>query len=237
METTPWPDTKLAQYGARCSSRRRDEEFPAAVMIAAADATITKETARRAAIEALDNNPDCEHLVIVGYDFEAGIAPAVQTVNVHKVIASKDLQLPETLKHYGDGGTFTLLAEIDCAITQNNDGEPDHRAARLRRVQPYHRPGPRLRHGGGGLLDDRHQPRRAVIPRPAHPFPRSGCTTTAVSSNLMKSLKKELDPHAEQHVMSMESQPFPPPATGRNIAVKVITTTGAEMTTTIDDDW
>ncbi len=90
VETTPWPDTRLAQYGARCASARRDEEFSAAVMIAAADATVTKAVARQAAIEALDNDPGCKNLVIVGYDFEAGIAPAVKQVRVHRVVASKD---------------------------------------------------------------------------------------------------------------------------------------------------
>ena len=236
VETTPWPDTKLAQYGARCSSRRRDEEFPAAVMIAAADATITKETARRAAIEALDNNPDCEHLVIVGYDFEAGIAPAVQTVNVHKVVASKDLQLPETLKRYGDGGTFTLLAEIDCVLTQNNDG---NLIIELLGCDVYDPATGRAYASDIDKVDcwmiDTNHDGLSFRARRTH-FP-IGLHNPSGFKQLMKSLKKELDPEAEQHVMSTESQPFPPPAPGRNIAVKVITTTGAEMTTTIDDGW
>ena len=123
VETTPWPDTKLARHGARCASARRDEEFSAAVMIAAADATVTKATARHAAIEALDNDPGCEHLVIVGYDFEAGIPPAVKQVRVHRVVASKDLQLPETIKRGADGGSFTLLAEPDCFLKENDNGD------------------------------------------------------------------------------------------------------------------
>ena len=53
----------------------------------------------------------------------------------------------------------------------------------------------------------------------------------------MKSLKKDLDPDAEKNVMSTVSQPFAPPDPGRNIAVKVITNTGAEMTVTIDGGW
>ncbi len=54
---------------------------------------------------------------------------------------------------------------------------------------------------------------------------------------LMKSLKKDLDPDAEKNVMSTVSQPFAPPDPGRNIAVKVITNTGAEMTVTLDGGW
>ena len=57
VETTPWPDTKLVGYGARCASATREGEFTAGVMIAAADATVTIEVARRAAIEARANDP------------------------------------------------------------------------------------------------------------------------------------------------------------------------------------
>ena len=44
-------------------------------------------------------------------------------VRVHRVVASKDLQLPETVKRGADGGSFTLLAEPDCLLTENDAGE------------------------------------------------------------------------------------------------------------------
>lgn len=236
VETTPWPDTRLAQYGARCASARRDEEFSAAVMIAAADATVTKAVARQAAIEALDNDPGCKNLVIVGYDFEAGIAPAVKQVRVHRVVASKDLQLPETIKRGADGGSFTLLAEPDCLLTENNTGEltvellacdifdpstGQPRSSDLNEVDCW-------------MIDTNHD---GLSFRSRLTYFPIGLRNPSGFKALMRSLKKDLDPDAEKNVMSTVSQPFTPPDPGRNIAVKVITNTGAEMTVTLDGGW
>ena len=236
VETTPWPNTRLAQYGARCASARRDEEFSAAVMIAAADATVTKAVARQAAIEALDNDPGCKNLVIVGYDFEAGIAPAVKQVRVHRVVASKDLQLPETIKRGADGGSFTLLAEPDCLLAENNTGEltvellacdifdpstGQPRSSDLNEVDCW-------------MIDTNHD---GLSFRSRLTYFPIGLRNPSGFKALMRSLKKDLDPDAEKNVMSTVSQPFTPPAPGRNIAVKVITNTGAEMTATLDGGW
>ena len=236
VETTPWPDTRLAQHGARCASARRDEEFSAAVMIAAADATVTKAVARQAAIEALDNDPGCKNLVIVGYDFEAGIAPAVKQVRVHRVVASKDLQLPETIKRSADGGSFTLLAEPDCLLAENNDGEltvellacdifdpstGQPRSSDLNEVDCW-------------MIDTNHD---GLSFRSRLTYFPIGLRNYNGFKALMRSLKKDLDPDAEKNVMSTVSQPFTPPDPGRNIAIKVITNTGAEMTATLDGGW
>ena len=45
---------------------------------------------------------------------------------------------------------------------------------------------------------------------------------------LMKELGKKADKDAIDKIVSMRSQPFPP--TGQPVAVKIVTTTGAEMT-------
>ena len=236
VETTPWPDTKLAQYGARCASARHDEEFSSAVMIAAADATVTKAAARQAAIEALDNDPGCKNLVIVGYDFEAGIAPAVKQVRVHRVVASKDLQLPETIKRGADGGSFTLLAEPDCLLTENDAGELTAELLACDIFDPSTGQ-PRssdLNEVDCWMIDTNHD---GLSFRSRLTYFPIGLRNYGGFKALMKSLKKDLDPDAEKNVMSTVSQPFAPPDPGRNIAVKVITNTGAEMTVTIDGGW
>ena len=237
VETTPWPDTRLAQYGARCASAHRDEEFSAAVMIAAADATITKATARHAAIEALDNDPGCKNLVIVGYDFEAGIAPAIKQVRVHRVVASKDLQLPETIKRGADGGSFTLLAEPDCLVTENNNGELTVELLGCDIYDPStgQPRGSDLSEVDCWMIDTNHD---GLSFRARSIYFPIGLRNPSGFNDLMKSLKKkDRDPYAERNVMSTVSQPFAPPDPGRNIAVKVITNTGAEMTATLDGDW
>lgn len=236
VETTPWPDTRLAQYGARCASARRDEEFSAAIMIAAADATVTKATARHAAIEALDNDPGCEHLVVVGYDFEAGIPPAIKQVHVHRVVASKDLQLPETIKRGADGGSFTLLAEPDCLIAETDDGDL---TVELLGCDIFDPSTGQPRSSDLGEIDcwmiDTNHDGLSFRSRLTY-FP-IGLRNPSGFKDLMKSLRKDRDPDAEKNVMSTISQPFAPPDPGRNIAVKVITNTGAEMTVTIDGGW
>ena len=49
--------------------------------------------------------------------------------------------------------------------------------------------------------------------------------------NLIKALGKDLDSEAEEALCGLESQPFSPPTPGNVIAIKIITRTGAEMTT------
>ena len=233
VETIPWPDTKLVSHGARCIAPRRDEEFSAAIMVAASDATVTKEAVRRAAIEALDNDPKCEHLVVVGYEFEAGISSAIQKVQVHRVVASKDLQLPETVKKGRDGGSFTLLAEPDCHLTEDDDGNLTVELLGCDIYDPAtgHLDASDLSEVDCWMIDTDHNG-ESFFARLTY-FP-GGIRNYSGFKKLMKSLKKDLDPDAEKKLMATVSQPFPPPSEGNNIAVKVITTTGAEMTTTIE---
>ena len=66
-------------------------------------------------------------------------------------------------------------------------------------------------------------------------FP-AGAKGTGLAT-LAKSLGNQLDPEAEDALWSLKSRPFPAPDPGRNIAVKAITTTGAEITATINEGW
>ena len=235
-ETVPWPDTKLVGYGARCASEGRDSEFTAGVMIAAADATVTTEVARRAAVEARENDPDCENLVIIGYDFEAGIPPAVGPVHVHRVVASRDLRLPETVKRSADGGSFVLLAEPDVILGTSDEGV----TVELLGCDTYDPAANRARGYGTDevecwMLDTNHDGFSFRVRRAY--FPNGFRKGSDIKKLVAKIPKRERDEHALDNIQSTVSQPFAPPDPGRNIAIKVITTTGAEMTTTIDEGW
>lgn len=237
VETIPWPDTKLVGYGARCASATREGEFTAGVMIAAADAQVTAEVARRAAIEARDNDPKCENLIIIGYDFEAGIPPAVGPVHVHRVIASRDLRLPETVSRSADGGSFVLLAEPDVILDTGDDGDI---TVELLGCDTYDPAANRARGYGTDqvecwMLDTNHDGLSFRVRRAY--FPNGFRKGSDIKKLIAKIPKRERDQHALDNIQSTVSQPFAPPDLGRNIAIKVITTTGAEMTTTIDDGW
>ena len=237
VETVPWPDTKLVGYGARCASATREGEFSAGVMIAAADAQVTAEVARRAAIEARGNDPKCENLIIIGYDFEAGIPPAVQTVHVHRVIASRDLRLPETVSKSPDGGSFVLLAEPDVILGTSDDGNI---TVELLGCDTYDPAANRV-HGYGTdqvecwMLDTNHDGFSFRVRRAY--FPNGFRKGSDIKKLIAKIPKRERDEHALDNIRSTVSQPFAAPDPGRNIAIKVITNTGAEMTTTIDEGW
>ncbi|WP_419947132.1 DNA methyltransferase [Candidatus Poriferisodalis sp.] len=237
VETILWPDTKLVGYGARCASATREGEFTAGVMIAAADATVTIEVARRAAIEARDNDPKCENLIIIGYDFEAGIPAAVGPVHAHRVIASRDLRLPETVSRSPDGGSFVLLAEPDVILGTSDDG---NLTVELLGCDTYDPAANRARGYGTDqvecwLLDTNHDGFSFRVRRAY--FPNGFRKGSEIKKLIGKIPKRERDEHALENIQSTVSQPFAPPDRGRNIAIKVITTTGAEMTTTIDDGW
>ena len=237
VETIPWPDSRLVGYGARCASATREGEFSAAVMIAAADASITIEVARRAAIEARANDPKCENLIIIGYDFEAGIPSAVGPTHVHRVIASRDLRLPETVSKSPDGGSFVLLAEPDVILGTSDDGNI---TVELLGCDTYDPAANRARGYGTDqvecwMLDTNHDGFSFRVRRAY--FPNGFRKGSDIKKLIAKIPKRERDEHALDNIQSTISQPFAPPDPGRNIAIKVITTTGAEMTTTIDDGW
>ena len=237
VETVPWPDTKLVGYGARCASATREGEFSAGVMIAAADAQVTAEVARRAAIEARGNDPKCENLIIIGYDFESGIPPAVQTVHVHRVVASRDLRLPETVKRSADGGSFVLLAEPDVILGTSDDGNI---TVELLGCDTYDPAANQARGYGTDqvecwMLDTNHDGFSFRVRRAY--FPNGFRKGSDIKKLIAKIPKRERDEHALDNIQSTVSQPFAPPDPGRNIAIKVISTAGAEMTTTIDDGW
>lgn len=237
VETVPWPDTKLVGYGARCTSATREGEFTAGVMIAAADATVTIEVGRRAAVEARDNDPACENLVIIGYDFEAGISPAVGPVHIHRVVASRDLRLPETVSRSADGGSFVLLAEPDVILDTTDDGNV---TVELLGCDTYDPAANRARGYGTDqiecwMLDTNHDGFSFRVRRAY--FPNGFRKGSDIKKLVAKIPKRERDEHALDNIQSTVSQPFAPPDPGRNVAIKVITTTGAEMTTTIDEGW
>ena len=68
-------------------------------------------------------------------------------------------------------------------------------------------------------------------------FPNGFRKGSDIKKLIAKIPKQERDKHALDNIQSTVSQPFTPPDAGRNNAIKVITNTGAEMTTTIDEGW
>ncbi len=227
-----WPGARLAAYGATCTSPGRDTEIAAALMIAAPDATVTPELVSRAVTEARKNLPDCDDLIVVGFAFEPGVPARVGPCSVHRVVGSKDLQIPELSKN-ADGGTFTLLGEPDCEVRRTSDGTG--LVVRLNGCDTYDPSTGAVRETKTDDIDcwmvDTDHDSRSFVARLTY-FP-NGVRNQAGLRAAMRSLAKDLDPDAEANLTSLLSQPFDIPTDNRPVAVKAITRTGAEMNAVI----
>ena len=157
--------------------------------------------------------------------------------HVHRVIASRDLRLPETVSKSPDGGSFVLLAEPDVILGTSDDGDI---TVELLGCDTYDPAANQARGYGTDqvecwMLDTNHDGISFRVRRAY--FPNGFRKGSDIKKLIAKIPKRERDEHALDNIQSTVSQPFAPPDPGRNIAIKVITTTGAEMTTTIDDGW
>ena len=231
-----WPNTHLASHGATCTRPGRDTEIAAALMIAAPDATVTTAQAQRAVIEARQNAADCENLIAVGFAFEPDVPARIGACSVHRVVASKDLQIPELARKDADGGTFTLLGEPDCEVRRTSDGTS--LTVRLLGCDAYDPSSGMVRETDEDGIDcwmvDTDHDQMQFLARLTY-FP-NGVRNSAGLKAAMKSLAGDLASDAEAQIISFRSQPFPIPPDERPIAVKVITHTGAEMNTVIHPD-
>ena len=230
-----WPEGRLATHGVTCTQPGRDTEITAALMIAAPDATVTAELVKRAAIEARKNAPDCQHLIAVGFAFDPDVPTTVNVCKVHRVVGSKDLQIPELSKN-PDAGTFTLLGEPDCDVRRTSDGTG--LVVRLNGCDTYDPSTGIVRETNTDDIDcwmiDTDHDSMSFIARLTY-FP-NGVRNQSGLKAAMKSLAKDLDPDAEANLTSLLSQPFDIPGDNRPVAVKAITRTGAEMNTVIHPD-
>jgi len=230
-----WPGTHLASHGVTCARPGRDTHTTAGLMIAAPDATVTAAQVARAAVEARQNAPDCADLIAVGFAFDPDVPANVGACTVHRVIASKDLQIPELAKN-PDGGTFTLLGEPDCEVRRTSDGTS--LIVRLRGCDTYDPQSGQVREANLDRIDcwmvDTDHDQMSFVARLTH-FP-NGLRNDAGLKAAMRSLAGDLAPDAEAQIITFQSKPFAIPPDGRPIAVKVIIDTGAEMNTVIGPD-
>lgn len=230
-----WPGTHLVAFGVTCTRPGRDAELPAGLMIAAPDASVTAEQVRRATAEARRNTAGCKHLIVVGFAFDPDVPVTVGACEVHRVVASKDLQIPE-LASDADGGSFTLLGEPDCEVRRT----PDRTSltVKLLGCDTYDPATGMVREASHDQIDcwmiDTDHDQLSFIARLTY-FP-NGLSRDAGLKAAAKSLRRKWTGDAEADIVTDQSAPFPIPGAGRTVAVKVITDTGAEMNTVLTPD-
>lgn len=230
-----WPGTQLVAFGVTCTRPGRDAELTAGLMIAAPDASVTAEQVRRATAEARRNAADCKHLIVVGFAFDPDVPATVGACEVHRVVASKDLQIPE-LASDADGGSFTLLGEPDCEVRRTTDGTS--LTVKLLGCDTYDPATGMVRDANHDQIDcwmiDTDHDQLSFVARLTY-FP-NGVNRDAGLKAAAKSLRRKWAGDAEADIVTDQSAPFPIPGDGRIVAVKVITNTGAEMNTVLTPD-
>lgn len=231
IDLEPWPTGRLTTHGALCQSPNREDEFLAAVMLASPDASVTGQQAALAVNEAKKHLPEVKHLILVGWAFTPGVEAVYRDVEVLKVQANRDLQITQLADDPGDE-SFTMLGEPELIIHP----EPDERVSV--EVIGYDTYDPAT---GGVASGDQNQIAAWMIDTD-HDGASFFSTLTYLPAagkdpnlkRLIKELGRTADQDAKDKIVSMRSQPFPP--TGKPVAVKIVTTTGAEMTTLIHPD-
>ncbi|MDE0195901.1 MAG: hypothetical protein OXP08_10165, partial [bacterium] len=230
-EVTPWPDGRLVSHEADCTRPGRETQLTAAIVLGAPDATVGAAQVAAAAAEARRGRADISDLIVVAPAFENNVPESAGPVTVHKVVASRDLQIPGLAR---DGGspTLTLLGEPDVDCETDADGRL---VVRLHGFDTYDPVSGELRNSKPADVDcwmiDTGHDGAAFFPRLIYlPGYKRG---DAQIKRLLKTFGRDLDPEAAAALCGLSSQPFSAPQPPNNIAVKIITRTGAEMTTTI----
>ncbi|WP_419919133.1 DNA methyltransferase [Candidatus Poriferisocius sp.] len=231
-EITAYPGGGMVTHEADCTSPGRQTRITAAVMLSAPDATVTADQITAAASQARRGNNTITNLIVVAPAFDDNAPHQAGPIAVHKVVTARDLQI-SGLAPDADSGAFTLLGEPDvlCETTESGD-----LVVSLLGYDTYDPATGNVKTSGGEDVDcwmiDTNHDRTAFFPRLVYlPAYKRGNPNI---KNLLKALGKDLDPQAQTTLCGLESQPFPPPPPPNVIAIKIITRTGAEMTTTLE---
>ena len=220
METTPWPRGQLVTHEADCTAPGRETRLAAAIVLAASDVTVNADMIARAAGEACRARSDISDLIVVAGTFDDAASSDAGAVRVHKVAASRDLQIPG-LGTEPDAGALTLLGEPD-VVCQHTDG--GNLVVELAGYDTYDPATGSVKQSGGADVDcwmvDTDHDGTGFFPRLVYlPGYRRGDPQI---KRLLKSLGKDLDKTAEEALCGTVSQPFAPPNPGNNVTVKII---------------
>lgn len=200
-------------------------------MLASPDASVTSQQAALAVNEAKKHLPEVKHLILVGWAFTPGVEAVYRDVEVLKLQANRDLQITQLADAPGDE-SFTMLGEPELIIHPEPDGRVSVKVIGYDTYDP----------ATGGVASGGQNQIAAWMIDTDHDGASFFSTLTYLPAagkepnlkRLIKELGRTADQDALDKIVSMRSQPFPP--TGKPVGVKIVTTTGAEMTALIHPD-
>jgi len=230
----PWPgDSKLLVWKATYTIDGGAAEHTAAVMVAAEDVTVPAEMIREAAREIGDSAERADVLLVVAYAFAADAPATVGRIAVARAQMNRDLMIRELSSETGHEA-FVIIGEPDIRIIDDYHG--GQIAAEVCGYDTFDPATGNVADGGPDkvacwMLDTDHDG-ESFFARRIH-FP--GADKDRQIKKLLKELGKHADQIEKQALTAMRSAPFDPPKRGQ-LAVKIVTTTGMEMTATRETD-
>ena len=221
-----WPEGKNLTHVARL----RDTGERVAITILSDDQTASVRKIDLAAEEA-GLRQDINKLIIIAFEFEAdaydGSSERRGRLEILKVRANRDLTILN-LKHAGTDNAFVLVGEPDIEVRPKG---ADHVVAEVKGYDTYDPATGIVRSGSSKEVDcwmiDTDYNGQSFFARRIHLPARGGDRQI---SKLKKKLGRSINPERWAAMGSLVSAPFKRPPGGR-IAVRIITATGAEMTT------
>ena len=226
----PWPsNSQLLAWKATYTIKDGAAEHTAAVMVAAEDVTVPGEMVREAAREITDSDERADVLLVVAYAYAADTPSTVGRIKVARAQMNRDLMIRELSAETGHEA-FVIIGEPDIRILDDYPG--GQIAVEVCGYDTFDPATGNASDGGPDdvacwMLDTDHDG-ESFFARRIH-FP--GADNDRQIKKLLKELGKNADDVEQEALTAMRSAPFDPPERGR-ITVKIVTTTGMEMTTT-----
>ena len=225
IETWPGPEGFISHRVVYTVGEGVTEKW-AALSVAAEDVTVTAEMIRAAATEAAQQVHETELLIMVGFAFDADSSvEQIGRVKVARANMNRDLQVGD-LRDTTSDHAFVMVGQPDVEVEILPDGQM---CVELLGYDTYN---PATGNVSSGKPDDvacwmvdTDHDGISFFARRIH-FP--GAQNDRQIKRLQKALGPTVDKLSWDATLSNRSAPFDPPETGR-IAVKIITTTGAEM--------
>ena len=228
------PVANLAPLTHRCTMAYANtlgggEQISAAISIAPDDASCSKAWINHAASQAAED-PTIRCLLIIAFNFESDAFRDSFTrgrVNIHCLRANRDLMI-ENLQITSSDQAFVEIGEPDLSIQQFENGEI---AVTVTGYDTFNPRDGNISEGTGKDIQcwmiDTNYDETQFYARRFH-FP--GKDGDGQIKRFEKQLETQIDTEEWEAMLSLTSTQFPKPETGQ-IAVRIITNTGVEMTT------
>ena len=231
-EIEPWPGRRdLVSHLVTYTVGEKGVERRAGLVIAPEDATVTAAMIRKAALDTAQSIHNAHLAIIVGFEFAPDTGDEkIGRVGVVRVRMHRDLQIRD-LKDDDQHRAFVILGQPDIQIHDEPDGQV---SVELLGYDTYDPATGGTKPGGPNdvacwMLDTAYDG-TSFFARRIH-FPNA--QDDRQLKRLRAQLGKTLDNVRWNAALSIRSAPFEKPPEAR-IAIKIITTTGTEMSLVAD---